>query len=86
MKKGYKMNIEELHNELAELGISDDQYYLHGLYGSTSDRDKISLQIKKGKFFIEYEVYYRERTDIDSSKTFLTEDEACEYILKQFKP
>ncbi|WP_391594358.1 hypothetical protein [Winogradskyella sp.] len=30
-----KMTIKELSNKLKEPGISDDRFYLHGLFGST---------------------------------------------------
>ena len=78
------MTIEQLHNKLIELNISEDRYYLHGLYGSTDDNDKISLVIKKGKYTIEYEVYHKERGEKDSVNIFFDESEACEWILKKF--
>lgn len=76
------MTIEELHWNLKEVGITEDKYYLHGLYGSISDDDKIALTIKRGKYIIEYEVYYRERGEKNSLKIFTNETEACEYIYK----
>lgn len=79
------MTIHELHIKLEELGISKDKYYLHGLYGSTSDDDKFSLIIKKGTYSIEYETYYKERGEKHSIKTFMTEDEACRYLYKRLK-
>ncbi|WP_293302389.1 hypothetical protein [Pedobacter sp. UBA4863] len=78
------MTIEELHNKLTELKIPADQYYLHGLYGSTDDNDKVALTIKRGKYTIEYEVYYRERGEKNSIQNFTDENEACNYILKKF--
>jgi hypothetical protein len=77
------MTIAELHNKLKELKISEDDYYLHGIYGSTDDNDKIALVIKKGKFTVEYEVYYKEKGAKTSEKTFFSENEACQYIYKQ---
>lgn len=53
------MTISELHTKLLDSGIPDDKYYLHGLYGSTDDNEKIGMTIKKGKYTIEYEVYFR---------------------------
>ncbi len=79
------MKIEELHNELKRLQIHEDRYYLHGLFGSTNDDDKLSLVIKKGKDAIEYEVYYCERGENHSIRNFTSEDEACKYILKKLK-
>ena len=71
------MTIEELNSELNKLGVSDDRYYLHGLFGSTDDNDKIALTVKKGNYMIEYEVYYRERGEKHSTRTLTTEIEAC---------
>ncbi len=42
------MNLNELHIKLKESGISEDLYYLHGLYGSTNEDNKLALKIKKG--------------------------------------
>ncbi|GEL10702.1 hypothetical protein SAMN05192550_0253 [Flavobacterium glycines] len=77
------MTIKELHNKLKEKGISEHQYFLHGLFGSTNDDEKIALTIKKGKFGIVYETYFRERGEKYSSIIFTTEKEACEYIYKK---
>lgn len=79
------MTIAELHRKLQELGISQDRYYLHGLYGSTNDDDKLALTIKKGKYAVEYEVYYKERGEKHSTRIFISEDEACQYIYKRLK-
>jgi len=77
------MTIPELHTRLQGLGFLSEEYYLHGLYGSTNDNDKLSMTIKKGKYTIEYEVYFRERGEKHSSKTFTSEHDACEHFLKQ---
>jgi hypothetical protein len=77
------MTIFELHTKLKKDGINDDHYFLHGLYGSTDDNEKLALTIKKGKFTIEYETYFRERGEKHSIRTFNSEDEACEYIYKK---
>jgi len=77
------MTIAELHSKLKELEISENNYYLHGIYGSLDDSDKIALTITKGKIGVEYEVYYKEKGEKQSAKTFLTEDEACQYIYRQ---
>jgi hypothetical protein len=78
------VTIKELHNKLTDLGIPADNYFLHGLYGSTSDDDKHSLTIKKGKWTVEYEVYFSERGEKHSSRMFYSEAEACDYFLKLF--
>ena len=79
------MTIEELNSELKNLGASNDRYYLHGLFGSTDDNDKIALTIRKGNYTIEYEVYYKEKGEKHSTRTFTTENEACEYILHKIQ-
>jgi hypothetical protein len=77
------MTLSELHTKLKNNGISEDHYFLHGLFGSTDDNEKIALSIKKGKYNIEYETYFKERGEKHSIRTFNTEDEACEYIYKK---
>ena len=77
------MTISELHNRLKESGINDDQYFLHGLFGSKDDNDKIAMTIRKGQYVIEYETYYKERGEKHSIRIFTTEHEACEYIYRK---
>jgi len=77
------MTISELHNRLNESGINHDQYFLHGLFGSKDDNDKIALTIKKVQYGIEYETYYKERGEKHSIRIFNTENEACEYVYKK---
>lgn len=79
------MTIEELNSELKNLGVSDDRYYLQGLFGSSDDNDKIAMTVKMGKYTAEYEVYYTERGEKHSSRTFTSEKEACEYVLSQIQ-
>ncbi len=79
------MTIEELHIKLIELGVSEDKYYLHGLYGSTSDEAKLALLVKQGKYSIEYEVYYKEKGEKYLIKIFTIEDDACQYLYKRLK-
>ena len=78
-----QMTIEELYNKLAELQIPEDRYYLHGLYGSSDDNDKIALTIRKGKYTIEYETYFKERGEKHSIRTFTNEDEVSNWLLKK---
>ncbi len=67
------MTLKELHRKLKKLGVSTNEYYLHGLYGSPSDNDKPALTIRKGKYTYEYEVYYKERGLKHSSNSFTSE-------------
>ncbi|RZK04096.1 MAG: hypothetical protein EOO46_17520 [Flavobacterium sp.] len=77
------MTIEELHNKLVELKIPEDRYYLHGLYGSADDNDKIALTIRQGKYTIEYETYFKERGEKHSVRTFTNEDEVSNWLLEK---
>ena len=77
------MTIKDLHVKLQEIGVTEKRYYLHGLYGSTDDNDKLGMLIKKGRYNLEYEVYYRERGDKHSSRIFIIEEDACRYFLHQ---
>lgn len=79
------MNLGELHKRLQELGIAEDRYYLHGLYGSTNDDNKLSVTVKKGAYTTEYEVYYKERGEKYSVRLFTTEDDTCQYVYKRLK-
>ena len=54
------MTIAELHITLQDFGIPSEEYYLHGLFGSTDDNEKLGMTIKQGKYSIEYDVYFRE--------------------------
>jgi len=77
------MTIEALHTKLVELEIPEGRYYLHGLYGSPDDNDKIALTIKKGKYSIVYETYFKERGEKHSVRTFTNEDEVSSWLLKK---
>lgn len=79
------MTIQELHIKLKALGIPEDRYYLHGLYGSSNDDDKFSLIIRKGIYSVEYEVYFKERGEKHSTRIFTSEEEACQYLYKRLK-
>ncbi len=76
------MNIAELHNKLITNGIPAERYYLQGAYGSSDDNEKYSMVIRRGKYYIEYETYYKERGEKSSIFTFTNEDEACNYFYK----
>lgn len=79
------MTIQELYIKLKELGVPEDRYYLHGLYGPTNDDDKLSLTIRKGSYSVEYEVYFKERGEKHSTRIFTNENEACQYLYKRLK-
>lgn len=79
------MTLAELYRKLKELGISEDRYYLHGLFGSTDDDNSLSLSIRKGNHTIEYEVYYKENGEKHSIRIFTSEEEACDYIYEKLK-
>ncbi|MGQ1947957.1 hypothetical protein ACT3CD_12750 [Geofilum sp. OHC36d9] len=81
MRDTAQMTIVELHKKLIDLEVDSERFYLHGLYGSTSDDNKLSMTINKGKYTIEYEIYYRERGEKHSVNVFTDESEACEYFL-----
>ena len=74
------MTIAELHKKLIEKEIKEDSYFLHGLYGSKNDNEKLALSIKKGKFNLEYETYFKERGEKHSIRIFYSENDACEYF------
>jgi len=77
------MTIKELHSKLDKHGIDPESYYLHGLYGSSSDDEKLALIIRKGKYTIEYETYYRERGEKHSIRIFSDENIVCDWILNK---
>ena len=77
------MTVQDLYIKLKLLGISEDRYYLNGLYGSTSDDDRLALTIKREDYTICYETYYKERGEKHSIVKFSTENEACQYLYKR---
>ncbi len=79
------MTIEELYNKLKDIGINDNKIYLHGLFGDSSDDEKLSMTIKRGKYSLIWEVYFRERGEKHSVGEFNNEHDACEYYLKKME-
>ena len=77
------MTLQELHEKLQEKGINENDYYLHGLYGSISDEDKMGMIMKVGKYRLEYHVYFKERGQVSGKKVFFEEDEACQYFYRR---
>jgi hypothetical protein len=61
-----KMELEELHFKLKELGIPETDYYLHGLYLEQMIVTRCALTILKGKYGLEYEVYFKEKGSVHS--------------------
>ena len=76
------MTIKELHNKLVELQIPEDRYYLHGLYGSSDDNDRLALAIRRGVYILKYEVYYKERGEKNIIRVFTDENEVSDFFLK----
>lgn len=79
-KDDWILKLQQLHNRLVGSGIPEQWYRLHGLFGSTDEDDKLSLEVKKGKYTIEYEVYYKERGEKSSIRTFSDLEQACNYL------
>ncbi|MBS1780439.1 MAG: hypothetical protein JST70_13995 [Bacteroidetes bacterium] len=79
------MTIKELYYNLKDLGLSEDRYYLHGLYGSLNDEDKLALVVIKGTHSFGYEIYFKERGEKRVLKTFTDESEACKYFYQRLK-
>ena len=68
------MNIEELKNLLDEKGISPNRYSLNG----GLENDTLCIE----KVFCKWVVYYTERGNKYNEKSFLNENDACEYFYK----
>lgn len=80
------MTLNELYYKLKELGVPEDRYYLHGLYGSLSDDEKFAMIIKKdSENSIKYETYFKERGEKHSIRVFINESEACQFFYKRLK-
>jgi len=79
-KEDWISKLKQLHDRLESQGIPARWYRLHGLFGSTDEDDKLSLEVKKGKYTIEYEVYFKERGEKHSDRIFFDLDEACNYL------
>mgnify|MGYP001796407599 FL=1 len=77
------MNFERTYKELCQLGIPKESYYLNGLFGSTSDNERLALTARRGKYTIEYETYFKERGEKGSMRTFTNQDEASNYFITE---
>jgi hypothetical protein len=74
------MNITELYKALLATGISEEKFYLHGLFGSNSDIDRLALSISKKANIPCYEIYFKERGEKNLIRIFQNENDACEYF------
>ena len=79
------MKIEQLYKKLIENNISSDKYYLHGLFGSSDDNERLGLKIFKDSNRIKYQIYFKERGQVTSSCDYDSEDEACEVMFRKLK-
>jgi hypothetical protein len=79
------MKIEQLYKKLTENNISSDKYYLHGLFGSSDDNERLGLKIFKDSDRIKYQIYFKERGQVTSSWDYDSEDEACEVMFRKLK-
>ena len=79
------MNLSELHSKLQSAGVPPEKYYMHELYGSTDDNDKLALTIRMGKYTAEYEVYFREKGQKGLEKIFSDETKACDFFYQKAK-
>lgn len=79
------MDIHQLNNQLQNFGISEDKYYLNGIYGSTNDSDKVAMIIKSKEGFVIYEIYYKEKGEKHSIRTYSDEDDACKFFYNKLK-
>jgi hypothetical protein len=79
------MKIEQLYKKLTENNISSDKYYLHGLFGSSDDNERLGLKIFKDGNRIKCQIYFKERGQVTSSWDYDSEDEACEVMFQELK-
>jgi hypothetical protein len=78
-----RMTLSELHLALQSSGIEESSYYLHGLFGSTDDSDKLAMTIIVAKYSIIFKIYYKERGEQHSIYEFNDETEACMFFYKK---
>ena len=78
------MNIEQLYKRLTDAGVPENRFYLHGLFGSADDNERLALTIYKRGDKINYEVYFKERGTSSTLNVFSTESEACNFMLEKF--
>jgi hypothetical protein len=66
-----------------KLGVPEEDYYLHGLYGSTSDNNKLAMIVKKVEYSVEYEIYYKGKGQKDVIQVFTDFDLTSDYFIKR---
>jgi hypothetical protein len=77
------MTLGDLHLALQSKGIDENSYYLHGLFGSTDDSDKLAMTIIVAKYSIRFKIYIKERGEQNSVYEFNDETEACSFFYKK---
>jgi len=66
------LKLKLLDNRLRKSNVSPELYRLHGLFGSADEDNRLSLEVTKGKYTIEYHVYYQERGEKHPPRHLLT--------------
>ena len=77
------MNIEQLYKRLTEAGVPEYKFYLHGLFGSTDDNERLALTIYRRDKETFYEVYFKERGTSSTLNVCSNESEACKFIYEK---
>jgi hypothetical protein len=77
------MNIEQLYNRLIKAGIPENRFYLHGLFGSTDDNERLALTVYRRGEKTYYEIYFKERGISSTVNVFSNESEACIFIYEK---
>jgi hypothetical protein len=75
--------IKSLHEKLLAHHVDEESYHLLGLFGSTSDDLKLSLNIKRGKYAIIFEIYTKDRGEKHILLETTDIDEAREYFFRK---
>jgi hypothetical protein len=75
--------LKTLHEKLQAQNIPEDRYHLLGIFGSTSDDQKLCLNVKHGKYTILYEVYQKDSDEKHIIFETANIDEAFEVFLKR---
>jgi hypothetical protein len=75
--------IKSLHEKLLAHNVAENSYHLLGLFGSSDDDLKLSLNIKRGKYTIIFEIYSKDRGEKHTLFETADIDEACEYFFRK---
>lgn len=65
------------------LGISEESYYLQGLYGSPTDDNKLALVLREENNSTKYEMYFKENGEKHVIQVFIDFDIAANYFIEQ---